>query len=164
MVSFVDTHGGGRPKGPPTPEEIARTQAKAAIRAALFPLEDADEQWKKTSYPQQGSDEETSEYTITAAVAIARKIDDSVVKIDALVVKNIIREIIEEAMNNYGISFHHVGLTVSPPRDGTNWRTITLSLPVEVFEAPGGLRDKLANPEMLKQLHDGPQPGFGVRG
>ena len=160
MVSFVDTYSDGS-KGPPTPEEIARAkarpQAKAAIRAALFPLENADEQWKKTSYPQQYSDEETSEYAITAAVSIARIIDGSEVK-------SIIREIIEEVISNNTIFFHDVGVSVSPLHEKFNTRTITLSLPVEVFKAPDGLGDKLANPEILKQLHDGSQPGFGGRG
>ena len=157
MVSFVKVYGGDGSKGLPTPEEIARAQAKAAIRAALFPLENAGEQWKEKSYPQQGSDEETSKYEITPAVSIARIIDGSEVK-------NIIREIIEEVINNTKIPFRDVGLTVSPLREGSSMRSLRLSLPVEVFEAPGGLRDKLANPEMLKQLHDGPQPGFGGRG
>ena len=42
---------------------------------------------------------------------------------------------------------------------------ITLGVATDIYEAEGGLGDKLADTDMLKQLHDGPiQPGFGGRG
>ena len=159
MVSFVKAYGGDGSKGPPKEGTHAHAKMMEALekqlRHAIFP-KDCNE-WPIKKYGQQPPHEIIIETEGFDAEAIKTSV------ISLLRETGVIRtpKTINDDQPIDGLYLHVFAFAT------TAWKTkfqITLGVSPYIYEAEGGLGDKLANPEMLKQLHDGPQPGFGGRG